>query len=69
VTRNDHYREAEVLVQPRDTARGQEALGADLLAAAHVHAMLAVADRLADVMEALQSLTRVQEERLRYPTN
>ena len=66
---NDHYREAEVLVQPRDTPRGQEPMDADLLAAAQVHAMLAVADRLADVVEAPQSLTRVQEERLRYPSN
>jgi hypothetical protein len=44
-------------------------MDADLLAAAQVHAMLAVADRLADVVEAPQSLTRVQEERLRYPSN
>ena len=66
---NDHYREAEVLVQPRDPGGGQEIPEADVLAAAQVHAMLAVADRLADVVEAPQSLTRVQEERLRYPSN
>ena len=65
---NDHYREAEVLIQPSDPDSEQGIPEADVLAA-QVHATLAMADRLADVMEALQSLTRVQEERLRYPTN
>lgn len=69
VTRNDHYREAEVPVQPRDTDRRQEAPEADLVTAAQVHAMLAVADQLAETVEALRSLIRVQEERLRYPAN
>jgi hypothetical protein len=39
------------------------------VAAAQVHAILAVADQLAETVEALRSLIRVQEERLRYPTN
>jgi hypothetical protein len=69
VPRNDHYREAEVLVQPSDTPRGQEALDADLSAAAQIPAMLAVADQLAETVVTLRSLIRVQEERLRYPTN
>lgn len=39
------------------------------MATAQVHAMLAVADQLAETGEALRSLIRMQEERLRYPTN
>jgi len=69
VTGNDHYREAEVLVQPRDADSGQETPEADLLAAAQVHAMLAMADRLAEAVEALKSLVHVQGERLRYPAS
>jgi hypothetical protein len=33
---NDHYRAAEVLAQPMDTDRGQEAPEADLLAVAQI---------------------------------
>ena len=44
-------------------------MDADLLAAAQVHAVLAVADRLADAVEALQKLVRVQGERGRLPAN
>jgi hypothetical protein len=69
VRENDHYREAEVLVQPRDPGGGQEIPEADVLAAAQVHAMLAMADRLADAVEALQSLVRVQGERGRFLPN
>ena len=68
VTRNDHYREAEVLIQPADPDSEQGIPEADV-AAAQVHAMLAVADQLAETVEALRSLIRVQEERLRYRTN
>lgn len=65
---NDHYREAEVLVQPTDPSGGQDIPESDVLVA-QVHATLAVADRLADAVEALQSLIRVQEESIRYPGN
>ena len=67
VTRNDHYREAEVLIQPADPANEQGIPEADV-AAAQVHAVLAVADQLAETVEALRSPIRVQEQRLRYPT-
>ena len=63
---NDHYREAEVLVQPTDPDSEQGIPEADVLAA-QVHATLAMADRLADVVEALQTLIRVQGDRDRLP--
>jgi hypothetical protein len=63
---NDHYREAEVLVQPADPESEQGIPDADVLAA-QVHATLAMADRLADVVEALQTLIRVQGDRDRLP--
>ena len=65
---NDHYREAQVLVQPTDPSGGQDIAEAEVLVA-QVHATLAIADRLADAVEALQSLIRVQEESIRYPGN
>jgi hypothetical protein len=65
---NDHYREAEVLVQPTDPDAGQDIPEADVLAA-QVHATLAMADRLADVVEALQTLIRVQGDRGRLPVD
>ena len=65
---NDHYREAEVLLQPSDPNGGQETPEADVLVA-QVHATLAMADRLADVVEALQTLIRVQGDRGRLPAN
>ena len=42
---NDHYREAEVLVQPTDPSGGQDIAEAEVLVA-QVHATLAIADRL-----------------------
>jgi hypothetical protein len=57
-----------VLVQPADSNGGQEIPEADVLVA-HVHATLAMADRLADVVEALQTLIRVQGDRGRLPAN
>jgi hypothetical protein len=60
VSGNDHSREAEVLVPPADPDSEQGIPEADMLAA-QVHATLAVAERLANVVEALQSLIRVQE--------
>jgi hypothetical protein len=65
---NDHYREAEVPVQPGDPDSGQGIPEADVLAA-QVHATLAMADRLADVAEALQTLIRVQGDRGRFPAS
>jgi len=66
VRENDHYREAEVLVQPTDPDSEQGIPESDVLAA-QVHATLAMADRLADVVEALQTLIRVQGDRDRLP--
>ena len=63
---NDHYREAEVLVQPTGPDGEQEIPEADVLVA-QVHATLAMADRLADVVEALKTLIRVQGDRGRLP--
>ncbi len=57
-----------MLVQPADSNGGQEIPEADVLVA-HVHATLAMADRLADVVEALQTLIRVQGDRGRLPAN
>jgi hypothetical protein len=65
---NDHYREAEVLVQPNDPDSEQGIPQADVLAA-QVHATLAMADRLADVVEALRTLIRVQGDRGRLPAS
>jgi hypothetical protein len=66
VTRNDHYGEAEVLVQPWDTPRGHEALDADSAGGGTGSRHARMADQLAEAVEAMRSLTRVQEERLRY---
>ena len=56
-----------MLVQPTGPDGEQEIPEADVLVA-QVHATLAVANRLADVVEALQTLIRVQGDRNRLPT-
>jgi hypothetical protein len=68
VTGNDHYREAEVLVQPTDP-EGEQGIPEADVQAAQVHAMLAVPDQLADAVEVLRNLVRVQGERARFAAN
>ena len=51
-----------MLVQPRDTDSGPEVPEADVLAAAQVHAMLAIADKLTDALDTLTGMASLQKE-------
>jgi len=64
VTSEEHYHEAERLSQAKENPfGGQDHPGSDALAAAQVHATLAVAGKLGDIAEGLKMLTEVQHER------
>jgi len=64
VAEGDHYHEAERLTQPRPSTfrAGEDLPDADAVAVAQVHAILAVADQLARVAEALDMLIQVQQD-------
>ena len=60
----DHYHMAERLSQGKPTPfGGVSSPGAEFVALAQVHAILAVADQLARVAEALDALLQAQQER------
>jgi hypothetical protein len=65
VAEGDHYHEAERLAQrtPSLYADGDDSPDAAAVALAQVHAVLAVADQLARVAEALDVLIQLQQER------
>jgi hypothetical protein len=65
VAEGDHYHEAERLVQRTPSLYGGEGDSPDAaaVALAQVHAVLAVADQLARVAEALDVLIQLQQER------
>ena len=61
----DHYHEAERLSQRKPSLYGgaDDSPDADAVALAQVHAILAMADQLARVAEALDVLLQAQQER------
>jgi hypothetical protein len=65
VPEGDHYREAERLsrITPHPLAGSGDLPDAKFVAVAQVHAILAVADQLARVAEALDALLQAQQER------
>jgi hypothetical protein len=64
VAEGDHYHEAERLSQGKPSLfGGNDSPDADAVALAQVHAILAVADQLARVAEALDALLQAQQER------
>jgi hypothetical protein len=64
VAEGDHYHKAERLSQGRPSPfGGDEPPDASAVALAQLHAILAVADQLARVAEALDALLQAQQER------
>jgi hypothetical protein len=64
VAEEDHYHKAERLSKGKPSPfGGEEPPGTGPVARAQVHAILAVADQLARVAEALDALLQAQQER------